>query len=66
MKKRNLTKGNVTAVMLLFAVPSIEALLAGMRDDWHFEVIYQGTSIADIASFEARRRWRSATDKESD
>jgi hypothetical protein len=30
-------------------VPSIEALLAGMRDDWHFEVVYQGTSIADIA-----------------
>ena len=35
--------------MLLFAVPSIEALLAGMEDDWHFEVIYQGVSIADIA-----------------
>jgi len=43
------TAGAKAPPMLLFAIPSIEALLAGMRDDWHFEVIYQGTSIADIA-----------------
>lgn len=34
--------------LLVFAVPSIEALMGGMEDDWHFEVIYEGKSIADI------------------
>lgn len=34
--------------LLLFAVPSIEALMGGMEDDWHFEVIHEGKSIADI------------------
>ncbi|MCC6140493.1 MAG: hypothetical protein IT389_07745 [Nitrospira sp.] len=34
--------------LLAFAVPSIEALMDGMKDDWHFEVIYEGRSIADI------------------
>lgn len=34
--------------MLLFAVPSIEALMDGMEDHWSFEVIYQGKSIVNI------------------
>lgn len=34
--------------MLLFAVPNIEALMGGMKDDSSFEVIYQGKSIANI------------------
>ena len=34
--------------LLAFAVPTIEALMDGMKDDWHFEVIYDGKSIADI------------------
>lgn len=34
--------------LLLFAVPSIEALMGGMEDTWRFEVIYQDKTIADI------------------
>jgi hypothetical protein len=34
--------------LLLFAVPSIDALMNGMADNWHFEVLYEGKSIADI------------------
>jgi hypothetical protein len=34
--------------LLLFAVPSIEALMDGMEDNWSFEVIYQDKSIASI------------------
>lgn len=34
--------------LLAFAVPSIEALMDGMKDDWSFEVLYQGKSIASI------------------
>lgn len=34
--------------LLLFAVPNIEALMDGMRDDWSFEVLYQEKSIASI------------------
>lgn len=37
-----------TAPLLLFAVPSIEALMDGMKDSWSFEVIYEGKSIANI------------------
>lgn len=34
--------------LLAFAVPTIEALMDGMRDNWSFEVLYQGKSIASI------------------
>jgi hypothetical protein len=34
--------------LLLFAVPNIEALMDGMRDDWSFEVLYQEKSIVSI------------------
>ena len=34
--------------LLAFAVPSIEALMGGMKDDWTFDVIYEGKSIANI------------------
>lgn len=34
--------------LLAFAVPTIEALMDGMKDDWSFEVLYQGKSIASI------------------
>lgn len=34
--------------LLAFAVPIIEALMVGMKDDWSFEVLYQGKSIACI------------------
>lgn len=43
------TEINPTAPpLLLFAVPSIEALMDGMQDDWRFEVLYQEKSIANI------------------
>lgn len=34
--------------LLLFAVPSIEALMKGMEDNWRFQVVYQDQTIADI------------------
>jgi hypothetical protein len=34
--------------LLAFAVPDIEALMAGMKDDWRFDVSYEGKSIASI------------------
>lgn len=34
--------------LLLFAVPSIEALADGMEDDGSFEVLYRGKSLASI------------------
>ncbi len=34
--------------LIVFAVPSIEALMGGMEDTWRFEVVYEGKSIADI------------------
>ncbi len=34
--------------LLAFAVPSIEALMAGMEDTWSFDVGYDGKSIANI------------------
>lgn len=34
--------------LLAFAVPSIDALLAGMEDKWNFDVSYEGKSIANI------------------
>jgi hypothetical protein len=34
--------------LLAFAVPSIEALMGGMEDDWSFEVSYDGKTIAAI------------------
>lgn len=37
-----------TAPMILFAVPTIEALMEGMEDNWSFDVLYQGNSIASI------------------
>lgn len=40
--------GPTAAPLLLFAVPSIEALMDGMEDNWSFEVVYQGKSIAEI------------------
>lgn len=44
-----MTVGATARPMIAFAVPSIEALMAGMEDNWSFEVQYQGKSIADIA-----------------
>ncbi len=43
-----MTVGKSSRPMILFAVPNIEALMAGMVDDWKFEVIYQDQTIADI------------------
>jgi len=37
-----------TPPLLAFAVPSIEALLQGMEDNWSFDLNYQGKSIANI------------------
>lgn len=34
--------------LIVFAVPTIEALMGGMEDNWSFDVIYQGQSIASI------------------
>lgn len=34
--------------LLAFAVPDIDALTAGMRDNWSFDVSYDGKSIANI------------------
>lgn len=34
--------------VIVFAVPSIEALMEGMEDNWSFDVTYQGRSIANI------------------
>lgn len=42
------TVGASSQPMIVFAVPSIEALMGGMEDDWSFEVIYKGQSIANI------------------
>ncbi len=43
------SKANPKAPPLLaFAVPSIEALLGGMEDNWSFDVSYEGKSIANI------------------
>ncbi|MGV3582097.1 MAG: hypothetical protein ACO1N8_07300 [Methylophilus sp.] len=52
-----MTVGASSIPMIVFAVPSIEALMAGMEDKLDFEVIYQGKSIANIAwhsGFKAR------------
>jgi len=43
-----MTIGKTSRPMIVFAVPNIEALMAGMEDDWSFEVIYQEQSIANI------------------
>lgn len=43
------TIGASSTPMIVFAVPNIEALMAGMEDKWSFEVIYQDKTIADIA-----------------
>lgn len=43
-----LETGQKALPMLAFAVPNIEALMAGMEDDWTFDVSYQGRSIANI------------------
>lgn len=43
-----MTVGKTARPMIVFAVPTIEALMAGMEDDWSFQVIYQEQSIADI------------------
>ena len=40
--------GSSKQPLLLFAVPSIEALMNGMEDQWRFQVIYQDQTIADI------------------
>ncbi len=40
--------GKATIPMIVFAVPSIEALMDGLEDRWNFEVLYQGKSIASI------------------
>ena len=34
--------------LIVFAVPSIEALMGGMEDQWSFDVSYEGQSIANI------------------
>lgn len=34
--------------LIVFAVPTIEALMSGMEDNWSFDVIYQDQSIASI------------------
>ncbi len=52
-----MTLGPTARPMIAFAVPSIEALMASMEDNWTFEVQYQGRSIANIAwhsGFKAR------------
>ena len=49
--------GKAALPMITFAVPSIEALMAGMEDKWIFEVIYKGQSISNIvwhSGFKAR------------
>ena len=51
MKKRNLTKGNVTAVMLLFAVPMILGNI--IKNVWH-PADTHGLS----GGLSARKRWR--------
>ncbi|MBX3690265.1 hypothetical protein [Dokdonella sp.] len=43
-----LETGPKSPPLLAFAVPSMDALLAGMEDKWNFDVIYQGKSIARI------------------
>ena len=51
MKKRNLTKGNVTAVMLLFAVPMILGnIMQSNVTIWQIHGLSGGLS--------ARKRWR--------
>lgn len=42
------TIGNSAQPMIAFAVPTIEALMAGMEDKWDFELYYQNQSIARI------------------
>lgn len=42
------TIGASALPMIVFAVPSIEALMAGMDDQWEFEVLYQDKSIAKV------------------
>jgi endonuclease YncB( thermonuclease family) len=44
-----MTLGKASLPMITFAVPNIEALMAGMEDKWSFEVIYQDKTIANIA-----------------
>lgn len=44
-----MTVGASALPMIVFAVPSIEALMAGMEDKWDFEVTYQNKPIANIA-----------------
>ena len=34
--------------LIVFAVPSIEALMGGMEDQWSFDVSYEGQSIANV------------------
>lgn len=34
--------------LVVFAVPTIEALMDGMEDTWSFDVLYQGRSIASV------------------
>lgn len=41
-----MTVGKTSRPMIAFAVPNIQALMAGMEDNWSFEVIYQGKTIA--------------------
>mgnify|MGYP001331243058 CR=1 FL=1 len=43
-----LETGPKSPPLLAFAVPSIDALLAGMEDKWDFDVSYEGKSIANI------------------
>jgi hypothetical protein len=43
-----MTVGKSSIPMIAFAVPTIEALMAGMEDKWDFEVIYQNKLIAKI------------------
>lgn len=43
------TEAGPTAPLLLFAVPSMEALMDGMQDDRGFEVFHNGKPIVDLA-----------------
>ena len=40
--------GPAAPPLIVFAVPSIEALMGGMEDQWSFEVSYEGQSIANV------------------
>jgi hypothetical protein len=44
-----MTIGAKAQPMIAFAVPTIDALLGGVEDQWSFELMHKGTKIASIA-----------------